>query len=297
MTALVRQGQFFRGQFTAMASPCEMLVETPDKALATRALEVATEEALRVEHRFSRYRDDNLVHQINHADGDAVEVDDEFARLLDFADQVHRLSGGLFDITSGVLRRLWRFDGSDQVPSRKAVKSLLPLIGWQHVKWKRPVLRMPAGMEIDLGGIGKEYAVDRALDRVSEFVPGSVPLLLNFGGDLRATRAPSDRSGWSVGVESIKLPEMVDETVTLAQGALTTSGDARRFLLRNGVRYSHVLNPRTGWPVMRAPRSVTVHGATCVETGILSTLAMLKGADAEQFLEAQGARFWVQWHS
>lgn len=297
MTALVRQGQLFRGQFTAMASPCEMLIETNDKALATRALEVATEEALRIEYRFSRYRDDNLIHKINHAGGDAVDVDDELARLLDFADQVHGLSGGLFDITSGVLRRLWQFDGSDRVPSRKAVKSLLPLVGWQRVDWKRPLLRMPVGMEIDLGGIGKEYAVDRALDRVAEFVPDTVPILLNFGGDLRANRAPSDRSGWTVGVESIQLRDMVDETVTLSQGALTTSGDARRYLLRNGVRYSHVLNPRTGWPVMRAPRSVTVHGATCVETGILSTLAMLKGSQAEQFLQAQGARFWVQWHS
>ena len=77
------------------------------------------------------------------------------------------------------------------------------------------------------------------------------------------------------------------------QGAICTSGDARRFLLKDGVRYGHILDPRTGWPVRRAPRLVTVAGGNCTEAGLLATLAMLAGADAEAFLAAQGVPHWV----
>ncbi len=279
-----------------MASTCELLIDTSDPALADRALLVVAAEAQRIERTYSRYRQDNLVHRINSAAGRAIEVDDEMARLLDFAASVHGLSDGLFDITSGVLRRVWHFDGSDRVPTDQAVKALLPLVGWAKVRWQRPVLCLPAGMEIDLGGIGKEYAVDRALDLVGAAVGTSVPVLLNFGGDLRANRPPGDRPGWHVGVESANADNAIAGALELAAGALTTSGDARRFLMRDGVRYSHVLDPRTGWPVADAPRSVTVQGATCVETGILSTLAMLKGRAAEAFLDAQGVRYQVQRH-
>lgn len=277
-----------------MASPCEVLVETDNPDIAQKALEAAANEANRIEQKLSRYRQDNLVHQINSAGGEAVNIDEETARLLDFADQLYRLSDGLFDITSGVLRRVWRFDGSDSLPSRRAVKALLPLVGWSKVEWQRPALRLPPEMELDFGGIGKEYAVDRAIDLVAAAIGADVPTLLNFGGDLRANRAPTDRPGWTVGVESAQTGGTVSGAVTLNRGALTTSGDARRFLLRHGVRYSHVLNPRTGWPVRHAPRSVTVQGASCVETGVLSTLAMLKGANAESFLQAQGANYRIQ---
>ena len=78
----------------------------------------------------------------------------------------------------------------------------------------------------------------------------------------------------------------------LKEGALATSGDARRFLLRDGVRYSHILNPRTGWPIKDAPRSVTVAAYSCVEAGITATLAMLKGRRAESFLKLEGIRAW-----
>jgi len=79
----------------------------------------------------------------------------------------------------------------------------------------------------------------------------------------------------------------------LERGALATSGDARRFLQKDGIRYGHILNPRTGWPVRDAPRSVTVAASSCTEAGLLSTLALLHGADAEVFLEQQGVGHWL----
>lgn len=81
--------------------------------------------------------------------------------------------------------------------------------------------------------------------------------------------------------------------LSLAAGALATSGDARRFLLKDGVRYGHILDPRTGWPVRGAPRSVTVAAPTCTEAGVLATLAMLQGREARAWLAAQGAPHWI----
>ena len=79
----------------------------------------------------------------------------------------------------------------------------------------------------------------------------------------------------------------------LESGALATSGDSHRFLLKDSVRYSHILDPRTGWPVANAPRSVTVAASSCVEAGLLATLAMLRGAQARAFLQEEGARYWI----
>jgi thiamine biosynthesis lipoprotein len=151
-------------------------------------------------------------------------------------------------------------------------------------------------MEIDLGGIGKEYAVDRAIGEAQ--CVSIAPVLVNFGGDLRASGPRRSGRPWRVGIEQpgadgtqTEEPSAVG-VVELLRGALATSGDSRRFLLRDGVRYSHILEPHTGWPVADAPRSITVAAGTCVEAGTLATFAMLHGSNAESFLEGQGVPFW-----
>jgi thiamine biosynthesis lipoprotein len=95
-----------------------------------------------------------------------------------------------------------------------------------------------------------------------------------------------------VAIESVDRPGASEGLLEIAAGALTTSGDARRYLFKSGVRYSHILDPRTGWPVPDPPRSVTVAAATCLEAGLMSTLAMLQGMDAEAMLEREGVRAW-----
>jgi FAD:protein FMN transferase len=280
----------FVGRFEAMASPCEVLIDSADEGLAQRIGETVAKEAWRIETKFSRYRDDNIVHQINSAEGAPVTVDGETAQLIDFAAHAFQVSDGLFDLTSGVLRRVWKFDGGSRIPSREQVAEILPIVGWSHVQWSSPELVLQAGMEIDFGGIGKEYAVDRAAALVREFA--DVPILVNFGGDLYANAPPSYQDYWVVGVENIG--GLQSARIQLQRGGLATSGDARRFLLRDGLRYPHVLNPQSGWPVMDAPHSVTVAAATCVEAGLLATLAMLQGEDAEAFLAAQDVLHWIQ---
>ena len=273
-----------------MATPCEVRIETDSAALAQLATDIVETEARRIEAKYSRYRADSIVGLINTGGGKEVVVDTETAHLLDFAAQCYDVSDGLFDITSGILRRVWKFDGSDRVPAVDQIKSLRALIGWQKVTWRPPVIILPAGMEIDLGGLAKEYAVDKALCALREIT--ALPTLINFGGDLCISGSRSSGKRWNVAIEQVDKIGEVAGMLELAEGALATSGDARRFVLKDGVRYGHILNPRTGWPVRNTPRSITVAAATCVEAGMTATLAMLQGRGAESFLKREGVRAW-----
>ena len=284
-----RDGGLMAACFSAMACPCEILVPAADDSVVRELGCLAATEAWRIEQKFSRYRDDSVIARIQRSAGAVLELDRETASLMDFAARCFELSGGRFDITSGILRRAWKFDGSDRLPRQSDVEALLPLIGFDKIRWQPPNITVPVGMEIDLGGIGKEYAVDRALGVVANRFAG--PVLVNFGGDLAANRAPPT-GAWRVGVERPDTDREAALLLELTQGALATSGDTHRFLLRDGVRYSHIMDVRTGWPVVDAPRSVTVAGSTCVEAGMLATFAMLQGAAAESFLDDLQARYW-----
>ena len=284
---------FVTGDFTAMAGPCEVIIETSDHDLAERVTQTVANEAWRIESTFSRYRTDNIIYRINNADGKPVEVDTETARLLDFADLCFEVSDGMFDITSGVLGKIWKFDGSSNVPAQKEINKLLPKIGWNKVSWANPKLQMPAGMALDFGGIGKEYAVDSAATLTRAITDS--PVLINFGGDIVATAPPASREHWLIGIEPLALGQnKIPPKVALKHGGVATSGDSKRFLQYKGKVLSHVLNPKTGWPVTDAPASVTVLANNCTQAGMLSTLAMLQGQGAEEFLESQQVEHWIQ---
>lgn len=280
----------YKVQFQAMACPCEVLVETEDQQLTEMLGKKISDEAWRIEDKFSRYRNNNIIHIINHSAGKPVIVDEETARLIDFASELYQLSDGLFDITSGILRRAWVFDGSDTLPAQSVISALLDSIGWHRVSWKAPELILDREMEIDLGGIGKEYAVDSCVNMAKTLCNNSV--LVNFGGDLAVSYPRKANAFWSVG-RLITGREQAVAIFQLVKGAIATSGDAHRYLLKDGIRYSHVLNPKTGWPVENAPHTVSVAAPTCVEAGMMSTLAMLHGEQAGEFLELQQIEYWI----
>ena len=279
------------GRFTAMACPCEILLESAEPALITYIAKLAYQEAKRIEEKFSRYRKDNVIYQINHSGGRAITVDNETALMFDFANQCYELSDGKFDITSGILRKIWKFDGGNNIPSKQQVEKIKPHISWEKVSWENPVITLPANMEVDLGGIGKEYAVDSTVNILKQHTQHS--FLVNFGGDIGCPKPRENNTPWVIGVDDPKhTGENSAGRITLFQGGLATSGDARRYLLKDGVRYSHILDPQTGYPVPDAPRSVSVIANTCLEAGMLSTFAMLQGKAAADFLEAQNVKFW-----
>ena len=286
----VRGDGVIAATFSAMASPCELLLATADEALARQLGETVAAEAWRIERKYSRYRADSVVSMLNKGGSRPVDLDPETMLLLQFAARCHELSGGAFDITSGVLRRAWRFDGSGHFPAPAEVAALRERIGFGRLQLQGNRLKVPAGMELDFGGIGKEYAVDRALALVVQKFDGAA--LVNFGGDMAASRAP-ESGPWRVGVER---PGQLGDTRLLLdfeRGGLATSGDTHRFIEHEGRRYSHILDVRTGYPVEDPPRSVTVAASCCLEAGMISTLSMLKGAGAEEFLAQQGVTHWI----
>lgn len=300
MPTIEHRQDYISCRFSAMASPCEVLIDTQDRSIAVTACNLAEKEARHIEHKFSRYRNDNIVHQIN--TGHTVKVDEETARLLDYAEKLYNLSEGLFDITSGVLRKIWHFDSSNNVPEQNAIDAMLPYIGWNKVHWKNPEITLPAGMEIDLGGIGKEYAVDKTAHIVQSYLATekqNISVLINFGGDIAVLGPDSkDARHWLIGVDTGIEGEVNNEKQALlemARGGIATSGDTRRYVLKDGRHLGHILNPQTGWPVTDAPSLVTVAANTCTDAGMLSTLAMLYGSEAENFLKTQGVKYWIRW--
>jgi thiamine biosynthesis lipoprotein len=276
-----------RFAFRAMAAENELQVHAGDASVAERGARAAIEEVWRIEAKYSRYRADSLVSRINAAaGGEPVAIDEETARLLDFADACWRESGGAFDPTSGILRRAWRFD-TPRVPSEGELAPLLALIGWNRVERDASTIRLPrAGMELDFGGFGKEYAVDRAAAVLSEH--GIESAFANLAGDLAILGEQPGGEPWQVGIRHPREKDAIIARLPVASGGMATSGDYERFVEVDGVRHSHVLDPRTGLAA-RGFQSVTVHATTCIAAGSVTTIAMLKGAaEGERWLEELG---------
>jgi thiamine biosynthesis lipoprotein len=288
---MARAMRLFRTVFHAMASEHELLLWSDDEARAARAAAAAVADVQRIEAKYSRYRDDSITTRINRAAGvAAVAIDAETAALLDYADQCHRMSGGRFDLTSGVLRRVWDFRRRPpQVPDAAALAAATALIGWNRVEREAGSVRLPdAGMEIDFGGVGKEYAADRAATLCAEH--GIRHALVNLGGDVRATGPQPDGAPWRVGIRHPRRDGAAIATVLLEAGAVATSGDYERYFEVDGQRYCHLLDPRTGRPVTHW-QSVSVVAPLCVVAGSCATIAMLMEAEAEAFLREQGLRY------
>ncbi len=283
--------KLFRQTFRAMAAEHEIQLAADDLDRARRAATAAIADVARIEQKYSRYRDDSVTSRINRAaGGDAVAIDAETAALLRYADECHGLSGGLFDITSGVLRRVWDFRRDPPVlPTPAELAAAVALVDWRTVEWDAKSVRLPrAGMEIDFGGVGKEYAADRVATICLEH--GLRHGLVNLGGDIRAIGPQADGTPWRVGIRHPRVQDAAVAGFDLAAGALATSGDYERFFEIGDRRYCHILNPKTGQPV-RHWQSISVVSPLCVVAGSCATIAMLLEADAPAFLERQG----VQW--
>lgn len=280
----------FLGSFNAMASPCELLMAVDDEHTARQMLTIAYDEAKRIEHKFSRFIEGNIVWQLNHAQGETTPIDAETAHLLQFSQQCFQLSESAFDISACPLMALWRFDGNHRVPLQTDIDAALLKVGFDRIALTDKTVCMPAGMSVDFGGIGKEYAVDRTAQILTNRWPNQ-SVLVNFGGDIACPVTKSD--GWQVGIENPHKLDNAAALLTIRQGALATSGTTRRYIEVDGKRYGHIINPQTGYPVEQAPLSVTVLAPNCVMAGMLATMSMLKGADAEDFLQQQGVDFKV----
>lgn len=270
-------GNLQRFSFKSMGGPCELLMSGAPDELA-EAFNRVVVEVNRLEQKYSRYRDDSLTSKINRSagSGEAVAVDEETRHLLEYADTAFVQSDGLFDITAGVFRQVWDFK-SGQLPEQKALEVVLQCVGWDKVVKRENTITLPvSGMELDFGGYVKEYAADAAASVCREF--GIRHGLVDLAGDLAVIGSPVQGGAWPVGIRDPRNPSCAIATVNIHQGGLASSGDYERYMLVNGRRYCHLLNPKTGWPV-ETMASVSVIADQCLVAGTATTIAMLKGCD------------------
>jgi thiamine biosynthesis lipoprotein len=269
-----------------MGSPCRL--QLLDAPAAERIAERAIAETRRIEAKYTRFEETSVTSAISRAAGDAsgIEVDAETAALLDYAAMAHRESGGLFDVTSGVLREAWDWK-SGRLPTQRALDAVLPRVGWEKVRWHSPRIALTVpGMEIDLGGIVKEYAADRVAELCRTL--GARHGLVDLGGDIALIGPRPDGAAFAIGIRDPRRPDRAIARVSLRAGAIASSGDYERFMLVGGERYCHILDPRTGWPV-RGLAGVSVLAPHCVVAGSAATIAMLKGErEGPAWLEALG---------
>ena len=216
-----------------------------------------------------------------------MDIEAETAALMEYAKACHVKSGGVFDITSGVLRAAWDFSRS-RLPGQDAVEALLPRVGLDKVAVSGGRLHFgEAGMELDFGGLAKEYAADRAAEVCASI--GARHGFVDLAGDIRIVGPQPDGTPWMIGIRHPRDAELVMAKVAISGGALASSGDYERFIEIDGRRYCHLLDPRSGWPV-RGLSSVTVISDRCMVAGSLSTIAMLKGRQGIGWLRQLGVR-------
>jgi thiamine biosynthesis lipoprotein len=278
-----------RFRFRAMGSPCEIQLWSDSRHTAATVADACGREIDRLERKFSRYRDDSLASEINRSAGNSVgvEVDPETAALLDFAAAAHHESDGRFDPTSGVLRRIWDFK-SGRLPDPDKLQEIRTLVGWSKLEWENRRIVLPiSGMELDFGGFVKEYAADRAAELCRE--RGLMSGMIDLGGDLSVVGPHPNGESWLIGIRNPRKPNEAIARIALDSGGLASSGDYERFMIVDGQRYSHLLDPRTGEPHRGGPACVSVTAPHCLVAGVTSTIAMLfPESDAPRFLQNVG---------
>ncbi len=273
--------------FEAMACVNELSLYASNKRQATAVAKKAIDAINKLESRYSRYLPDSLLTRINESAGDTrgVAVDEETAALLNYSQTCFEQSDGMFDITSGVLRRIWNFR-ENKLPTDSEVADTLQLIGWDKVIWDESRIVLPlTGMELDFGGVVKEYAADTCATLCRDM--GVRHGLINMGGDIHVIGPHPDGSPWKIGIQSPDDPGSIATTVNLKHGGLASSGDYQRSIVIDGKRYGHILNPKTGWPV-EGLRAVSVVAPQCLIAGSTSTIAMLKGEAGKRWLDEVG---------
>jgi len=265
-----------------MGCPCELHLEA-DTAIADAAARAARAEVDRLDAKYSHYRDDSFVAMLaaRAGSGEWTPLDRESADLFAFADELHRQSGGLFDPSAAPLTRLWSGPRA-RLPREEEIAAALQLVGWDAIERRDGHARLPrAGMALDFGGLVKEYAADRAAAECR--AQGVAAGLVDLGGDIAVVGPHRDGSAWRIGIKDPRSPQLAIATIALACGGLATSGDYERGLVVDGVRHSHLVDPRNGSPVAGFA-SVSVAAPDCMIAGASATLAMLMG-------ELHGARW------
>jgi thiamine biosynthesis lipoprotein len=264
--------------FRAMGTWCQIMFAARSHEAGDFFVQEAIYWVANFEARYSRFLPDSLVSQINAAAGRAwVEIDEQTEQILGLCHGLYFFTHGTFDPTALPLIKLWDWK-ANRVPDEAAIHAARELCGWNKLQRRPGAVFLPrAGMSLDLGGIGKEYAVDRVLQLAQEHELNSA--LVDFGHDLKVHGVPPDKPAWQIGLDDPKQPAKCWASLTVKDKAVATSGDYLLNFTHDGRRYGHIIDPRSGYPVDNGCLAATVIAPTCTVAGILSTTAFILGAE------------------
>jgi thiamine biosynthesis lipoprotein len=262
-----------------MGTVVEITLMGESEESAQKAALQAFQEIKRIEHLMSPWIESSDVSQMNRSAGkEGVRVSPETIEVIKKAQEVSKLSEGGFDITVGPLVQLWRkASEGGKPPEMEEVKETLNLVNFRNLKthYGGKVSLRKKGMTIDLGGIAKGYAVDRAFELLKGL--GYRSFLVNAGGDLRVGGSKPD-GPWSIGVRHPRGPEKIMARISISNTAVATSGDYETFFIHQGKRYYHILNPRSGFPA-EGCQSVTVLHKEAITADALATAIFVLGPE------------------
>ena len=266
-----------------MGTELRVTVWSTDDAGAESAVGMVFSEFDRLDAMMSVWKDGSDILRLNAAAGErAVPVSPETREVLRIAHQISEQTGGTFDVTFAALSGLWKFDYQDKdnsIPDRKEIDRRLPLVNYRDVvvdDTAGTAMLRRKGMRVNLGGIGKGYAVDRAVDILRR--RGLHDFMIQAGGDMYVAGMRGDRP-WRLGIRDPRGPaDKVFATLDLRDGTFSTSGDYERFFMKNGVRYHHIIDLRVGEPA-RLCRSVTLVTERAVVADALAKGVFILGPD------------------
>lgn len=273
--------------FPAFGTRCELRFAAPAPGVGDAFVAATRAWVERFEARYSRFRPESIVANINRAAGAAwIAIDAEAEQMLEVCAAVHHLTGGLIDATTGALAGLWDYRRPAAVPpAPDALAAARACVGWPLVRREPGRVFLPrSGMALDFGGWGKEWAVDAIAQLAVQH--GLTSVLIDFGHDLRGLGTPPGRPAWHIGLEDPAEPGQARGSLALTGGrGVACSGDYLRGFTHAGRRYGHILDPRTGCPVANGNRQATVLAANCFTAGLLATSAFILGpAEGLEFL-------------
>lgn len=254
------------------------IVDDVDEKKATEAIDAIEAEFKRIDSQMSEWKEETLVSLINRNAGSGpVKVTDELFKIISVANEVAALSDGAFDPSWAAMRFLWDFRrGSERVPTKEELKAVLPLIDFRLIELDKDALTVKLkkkGMAIGLGGIAKGYAVDRAVEILSEMNINNA--IIKAGGDMRVQGERGKAESWKVTIkhprESRKLASLELQNISIS-----TSGDYERFFIKDGTLYHHIIDPKSGYPAKKC-QSVTILAPDTMTSDALSTAVFVLG--------------------
>lgn len=265
-----------------MGSRFDITIVAADSLTAERNIDTVIAEVTRIENLISDWRADSQISRVNKNSGvGPVRVDPEVFALTERALQFSKITNGAFDISFAAMDRIWKFDGSmTEMPSPEAVRKSVEKVGYQHIildKEKSTIFLERKGMKIGFGALGEGYAADRCRDMM--LARGIKAGIVNGSGDMSTWGKQPDGSPWAIGITNPLRNDTVFAVVPLRQSAVVTSGSYEKFVVFNGKRYAHIINPSTGYPATGVS-SVTVFGPSAEVANGFSTSLMVLGKEA-----------------